>query len=142
MLGYCKFLSLRLIVGPSRGDPVQANESRDEDKPWYWRLDNLGVIAVATSLCCLWSFLPTRFITRLAVVKRYPVSSSPTAPGKTTEFLRMQHGGHLMSLTDKAPMRDLQLSDVAIKAIGRPGGLSLPKLSGATRGQRMTANQG
>jgi hypothetical protein len=92
-----------------------------EEKPWYWLIDNIAVIAVTSSLCVIWTFMPTRFITRLSLIKRYPISPSSTAPGKVTEFLRMQHGGHLMALSEKAPVRDLAISDVAVRAIGKAG---------------------
>lgn len=108
----------------------------DQEKPWYWRLDNLGVIAVATSLCVVWTFMPTRFVTRLALVKRYPTNTPVGSVAQTSEFLRIQHGGHLMALVEKAPMRDLPVSDVAVKAIGRPGATSFLNLKVTPGGKK------
>lgn len=78
------------------------------------------------SVCAVWTFMPTRFVTRLALIRRHAgpgQSSSGKVSGQAKEFIRMQHGGHLMSLGVNVPMRDIPLEDVSVKAIGQPGEL-------------------
>jgi hypothetical protein len=99
----------------------------DESRPWYWAPDKLAVILAASIMCGINTFLPTRFITRLVLVRRTPTSAagaSASASQKATEILRLQHGGHLMSLSETLPSREVALGDVTVRAIGRPGELA------------------
>ena len=76
-----------------------------------------------TSLICfVWLYAPTRFVTRLTQVRRQAITTGGSASGEVKDFIRFQHGGHLMAWGNMPREREVereQAAPAAEKPLGR-----------------------
>lgn len=82
------------------------------------------VLMFGTSLICfVWLYAPTRFVTRLTQVRRQAITTAESSSGEVKDFIRFQHGGHLMAWGNMPREREVDLEEMKISLIGNQGKL-------------------